>query len=262
MKISKFFKAVVVTAGLLLAQGSQAASLVNVSVLSSTDGGATYSNSLTNLKAGQTIQYEVIAQIAPIGTTNGAKSIVTRTDHPSATTADYDGVNSLGFNLSAAPFCNFATGGLFTDSGANGADFTKITGANGGTLSATSISNVFAGLASGYYEGANVAAVVYTGAFTVDSSVASGSTGTISAAYSGGGAGFGINSNPSTGVKTLANKISISGSDTNGYLGFSSLSLSTQAEVSPVPAPSAAFGSMFVVGGLGLGGVIRRRRAV
>src|SRR5260221_9361778 len=108
-------------AGLWLATGiAPAARLVMVSLQGSTDGGLTFSNSIT-ASAGSVISYRVIAQIAAIGTTNGTKTIATRTDHPTASTANYDGINSLGFNLSTGSIGAFKTGTLFTGTSSPGA---------------------------------------------------------------------------------------------------------------------------------------------
>ncbi len=198
------------------------------------------------------IYYEVVAQLAPINTVNGSKTITTLTDHPNATTASYDGINSMGFDLTASPFGSFQTGVLFTDSGASGADFTKITGATAGTVSALSVTGVKGGLTSGYYEGANVQALMYTGTFKLDA-LATG-TGSITAAYNGTGAGFAIDCNPSTGALLPANKLSVGATDTNGYLGFNSLTLG----VNSVPEPA----SLSVLALVAIGFLGRRRRRV
>ncbi len=226
--VMAFFAALV---GLSLATGiASAAPLVMVSLQGSTDGGLTFSNSIT-ASAGSVISYRVIAQIAAIGTTNGTKTIATRTDHPTASTANYDGINSLGFNLSTGSIGSFDTGALFTGTSSPGDDYTKVTGSSSGTLTGSSINSIFGGLQSGFYEGANVPAVLFTGNYRVSPSASS--SGTIDIAYDGLGAGFGINANPTTGALTLANKVSVGATDTNGYLGFTSLAVA-------VPEPSSA----------------------
>lgn len=244
---------VVAAAGLLLSQEARAASLENISVLGSTDG-VNYYSSLSNLTVGETIDYEVVGQLAPVGTSNGTKSITSLTDHPTASTSGYDGLNNIGLNLSETAAGSFASGALYTDSGANGSDYALSASATSGTVSSTAVTGIIGGLPAGYFEGANVQAVVYTGTFTVAAS------GTVGAAYSGAGAGFEFNSNPSTGTDTLANKVSIGSSDTNGYLGFNALTLSVGGVgSSPVPAPSTMLASIVAVATLCFVGLIRRR---
>lgn len=230
---------------------ASATPLLSIGLEGSTDG-INFSSVLNNLLPGQVIQYELVSQVAPVGTTNGSKAITSLTDHPTASTAGYDGLNNLSVTLTGASMGSFTTGSLYTDSGNSGSDFALSASATSGTLTPGSISGIIGGLPAGYFEGANVQALIYTGTFTLGSADTPGSSGMISASYGGGGAGFEFNSNPTTGSDTLANKVSISTTDSNGYLGFSPLTLNVAA----VPEPSTT--SLFL---LAVCGLLTRRRS-
>lgn len=229
-------------AGMMVSGTATAAFIGNVSVLGSTDG-VNYSSTLSNLSPNTTISYEVVANLIP-GTTNGTKVLnAVQTAHPDATTGNYDGFNNLEFNLTAAGGGTFATGSIFTDSGSNGADFTKITGSGIGASTSTSFTDVKTGLAPGFYEGAdaNHLAVIFTGTFNY-----TGGTQSIASAYDGQG-GFEFNSNPSTGTVSLANKVNVGATDTNAYLSFTPLTLSSATTPEPAVASLLTVGASILL---------------
>ena len=241
--------AAVAVAAFATSEAATAAPLVNVQVLTSPSGAAgTYSATQT-VAAGQTVFYEVVASLTP-GATNGARTLnATQTPHPTATTIGYDGINSLGFDLTTG---GALSGTFSTATLSSGPDnWAAGTGAVAGTTGSGSLTGSKGALGNGLYAGADSAnlAVLLTGTFKLGSTAAPGTSLTITPSYNGSGAGFEYNS--VSGTSTLANKPTIGATDTAGLLGFAPATLSTAA----VPEP-ASFGLL----GVAAAGLLARRR--
>jgi hypothetical protein len=210
------------TAGL-----ARASALVDVSILAEdlTRGENTFSSSLT-VKAGDTINYEVLVEMAPLTTTSSDNHTIT------SLVSGTDGVTSLSFNLTdtSVTWANdFALSPVFNNGLAS----------NGTTTPNTGVSNAFGsiaaagspqGVAAGGNAGANV--VLGTGSFVVGSgnSSVTGSYGTING-------GFKINN--------ATFRPTVTSGDPKGYVGFASLDLTQAADpiISLTTAAPTGYGS-------------------
>jgi hypothetical protein len=134
----------------------KASPLLILSVLGNTDGSANYSTHVT-ASQGQTIFYEVMATIAPSGTTNANGY------HLIGQVPGTDGVNALGIQL--------------TDTTANAvlslptlsSGFTSGFGTTAGTINGQAVTGIYAAQAGGTFVGATSPVQVLTGSFKAGS---------------------------------------------------------------------------------------------
>jgi hypothetical protein len=222
----------------------KAAPLVNLQIMGSSDQGKTYSSTM-QVVAGQTYDFEVIGQLAPVGTTNGSTTITQEV-------AGSDGIGSLSFNL--------------IDSGANGLQisfgsdaavvgtFAAGTGARPGTLASTNggTNNELSANRpvnpNGTFNAINGSPlVVETGSFTANSG-ANGASSSLIGTFAGALSGIKINGGASKPITSGTE----SGADP--MESIAPLDLTTAGSSVPEPASMAVFG----VGMLGL--LARRRR--
>jgi hypothetical protein len=220
----------------------RAAPLVNYQILGSSNG-TNYSSSL-QVVAGQTYDFEVVGELAPVGTVNTHGTIA-------AEVPGQDGIGSASFTLtdagSNAIQISFATEVLQ-------GTYTQGTGAGPGTpTSAGGTNNQLAGARPANANGTETAVgtqdVLETGTFTVPTAPTS-STSTIVGSFGGTISGLRIND--------AANNIlitSITESSSDPIQGIAPLTLTTSSGSSvPEPASLAVFG----LGAMGL--LLRRRR--
>lgn len=261
MKTSRKVLFAAAAAAVCTATMAQAASLVNFEVLGSTSYSSDGSGYAANVTAtpGQTVYYEVVAQIAAAGTTNvdgdyGPFTLGTQTAA--------DGINSVNFNLSST-----AGGSLSaTVNNASGSNFTQISSYNPGVASGSAVTDIVAGLNPGAFLGGTSQVQVVTGSFVASSS------GTLSAAYdtvdnSGAGIKFfdalssanqSIAANNDTEDMATVQANAANDEPYDPLLGFQSLSISSA--VSAVPAPGVVPALALVSGLCVFGGLRRRRR--
>jgi hypothetical protein len=195
-------------AGILPAGVVKAASpLLTLQVLGSTTGQAgSYVSDLTssNLQAGAQISFEVVIQTAPVGTTNGTKSINGTTDSVNALTS---------FSVTDG------NGTFLTDTLASA--FNSPPSASPGTIgtgSGNSISNIITSAGAGNYISIDgQGAVVLTGTFDVGSDP----TESIAAVLSGTTNGT---------AKFSGSLTSLLESNSSGYVGFSPLTVRATPE--------------------------------
>lgn len=225
MKFNSILIAAVVTALPIVANASP---LVNISILGSTDGGNTWSSSIS-APSGTTVKIEVVEVLAQPVTSN---THATTTSLNPAT----DGVNSLAYGLTDS------TDGTF------GGDFALLNGWNGGsgasagTVGPHTLSAARPIQAPGVFVGAVSPSVIETGSFTV------GDTGpeTVTGAYNNSvGSTFKINGGS---LKPISGTTEASA---DPYVGFAPLAINA----APEPTSMAVLG--FGVAGL----LARRRRA-
>ena len=214
--------------------GTPSAPLIQISILASATPNGTYTSSL-QVQAGETVYYEVLAQLAPVGTSNTqgsvTRTIKTKTAHPGIGTILYDGINSLSFNLadraSNPVQVNFAKDALATNP-STGDSWAAAIDASTGAAHGGQLLGVIAGQRPGGFAGAAGAEAVLTGSFTVAANAPFGKTSTIAGAWGGIDCGLGINSNPATGMGST--KIFATAATENGpspLLGFAPLTLTT-----------------------------------
>jgi hypothetical protein len=233
-----------------------AAPLVNVKMLGSTNQAGPFSDTVT-ASAGQTVFYEMVVQLAPVGTTNGTKTINTRTSHPTATTAGYDGINSLSFSLLgdavnsvSVSFNTDAALSTITDAWNGAPGFSAGTRTSVGAGTNNRLTDVRPILAAGLFAGANADSVLLTGSFVVNA----GSTGSsaIVGSYGSLNGGFSFNSDTSTGTNTLANKPSIVAASEPNYVSFAPLTVAVPEPGTIGFAAVAAVGMLLRRGRTGL----------
>jgi hypothetical protein len=239
---------VVAASAALLPCMARASALVDLQVLGSTDG-QNYSSTL-QVVAGQTYDFEVVGQLASVGTVNA---------HPGGTitseVAGVDGIGSTNYNLidnGANPVQISFTSSQLQGTYSQGFGGTAGTPAssNGGTnneLDDVRPINPFL-----VYNGVNGSPVVMeSGTFTVPSAAAS-STSQLVGVYGGQLSGFKINNNQTQAMSASTE----SGSDgfNDPYQQIAPLTLTTGASPVPEPASVAVFG----LGAIGL--LARRRR--
>jgi hypothetical protein len=210
------------------AQASTASQQVLISILGSKDGGATFSNSLT-VTPGQSLTWEILAQLAPVGTQNSHGNIT-------SVVAGTDGINSLAFNVIDSDSGTFNVASLQLVNGWNGGS-----GFGVGTVNGNTLTDVRPIQAPGVEVAATAPLTVLTGTFTAgsfsgfSSEVLSGSwatTGTTSG-------GFKINGGTTKVITTTTEGSS------DPYVGFSSLTLSTVPE--PTMVSCVLFGAAFLM---------------
>lgn len=237
-KLSLLLPAAAVLFGGAFAQG---AALVNYQILGNTDGSSNYTNSL-NVQSGDVVNFEVIASMANLGTTNGTKTI-------NSLALGTDGIVTSAFNLvdtSAASIAGtFSQANLVAN--ARGTSFSSGTvgtnALNGIKIAVdTTSGNPPFGVVSNNTPGFQL---LLTGTFTVGSG-ASG-TSTIGETFASAGS-FKINGGSSTFVSSAANDAS--------FNNFSALTL-TAGDITAVPAPSVLGTSAFTAA---LVGIVRFRR--
>lgn len=213
-------------AALSLATSANAAALLHLEVLGSTDGGQSYSNAVS-VANGTQVQFEVVA-VANVGATNGTKTANGTTD-----------------TLNALPSFNLTDGTGTFNSDTLASAFATPPSANAGTNNGSSISGIItsAGTANPSIDGNG--AVILTGLFTTGTEASE----TISAALGGTTNGTAKFSGSLTAL-TVAN--------TTGLIDFAGLTITTP-DTSAVPAPSVV-GSLIAAatGMFGLGALRRR----
>jgi hypothetical protein len=215
--------------------------LVHITILGSTNPSGPFSPNV-QVSPGQSVYYQVLEQLAPVGTANGSKTITSLTAHPATLPppTGYDGAGSLSFNLleSGGFGGSFATAALATNP-TTGDDWTKGPGASPGTASGSSIGSVRPIQGNGIFAGAVTAEAILTGSFAVASNASAGANGSIGGAWTSGGSGsFQINSNPADG--TGGSKVFITGGDPNGYVSFNPLALNVISALPAWLAPASA----------------------
>jgi hypothetical protein len=246
MKMSKKLLAAVAAAALLPCGIASAAPFIDVQILASSDGGNTFTSTL-QAQAGQTYQFEVVGQLAPVGTTNTNGTGRTITSEVAGT----DGIGSLSFNLANSAGdpvqINFNTAALQ-------GTFTAGTGAAPGTLQNSTTGQPTAGqnneiAGSRPVNGNGVLTningqpgVIESGTFTVESG--SGAT-TVGGSFAGVNGGFKIND----GSNVFYSSTTEAGTDP--FFGYAPLTVTTSSV--PEPASMAVFG-------LGAAGLLMRRR--
>jgi hypothetical protein len=231
MKLNLKHKLAIAALAALASSGAaMAAPLLNLTVLASTTGqSGTYSSTLAAAPAtGSTLYFEVVAQSAPTGTTNGTKTTNGTTD-----------------TLISLPNFAVSTGGTFATSALRN-NFGTGSGASAGTTGSGTID--IRAIELGFTENTDSALVIDSGALTVGSTF-SGITAATDLPVTTAG------SFKPSGALTAINQASESGS--NPYLSFTPV---TVAVASSVPAPSV-LGSSVLLAGFGALGLVARRKA-
>lgn len=217
--------------------------LVDVTIEASTSLNGTYSSSLSGLTSGETIYLKVIGQMAPVGSSDNSKTIT-------SLSSTKDGISSLDFNLNA-------TGGSFSNinlattstSPAATVDWTTGSGASAGTISGDVITGIRP-IISSSVDSATIASpgdVLWFGRLVLGSA----SSTTISASWTIGGSG-GAKINGGSGIFIT----NASETGANPYVGYNSATLTEVVG----PAPSIIESILVLASGLGLAGVVGRRR--
>jgi hypothetical protein len=187
----------------------EAAPIFNVQIFGSSDGGATFTNSVV-AGSGTTIQFEVVGQLNTTGTSNTQSGTKTLTSEVAGT----DGANSLGFDLANSGTGTFS--GLALGSGWNGGS-----GQSAGTVSGSVITGVRPIQAPGVFVGINGSpSVILTGSYTV------GTPGTIGALESASGS---LKFNNGSGSALVS---STDSTKTDPYIGYSTMTVALAPEPS------------------------------
>jgi len=221
----------------------QAGSFAKVWIMGNTDNGTDWSSSLP-VTAGETVYYEVIAELATTTVTNSTKPYTLVQPQVAGT----DGLNSLALNLTD------------TSAGATlvvptlDAAWNQHTGQTAGNVSGNTISGIVVSAGLGNYLGGTSATQILTGSFVAGSSASD----TFIASWNS-------NNNGSIKVDTTAGQKSVGLSSTteggiDPYIGYTALTLTESAPA--VPAPSILDGMLVLAGGLGVVYFARRRRLV
>jgi hypothetical protein len=211
-----------------LSTSANAAALLHLEVLGSTDGGNSYESSVSVANNTQ-IQFEVVAQAATAGTANGTKS----------TNGTTDGLNAL-------PSFSLTDGSGTFNSDALASLFNSPPSASAGTINGSTISGIITSAGSGNYPSIDGnGAVILTGAFTTGTET----TETVSAGLSGSTNGT---------AKFSGSLTSLLESNSAGFIDFSGLTI-TAPETSPVPAPSVLSSLSAVTAAMFGFGALRRR---
>lgn len=222
-----------------------AAPLLNLQLLGSTDG-VNYTSSL-QVVAGQTYDFEVIGELAPVGTVNSHGTITSET-------AGIDGIGSTAYNLTGDPSSalqiNFASAilvGTYATGNGNRPGTPTATGSgknDNALLSARPINPNLVNTAVGHQD------VIETGTFTVTAGPV-GSTTTVVGTY---------DNNVVSGISINGGQVVpfFSTTETSSDPIQSIAPLTLTASASPVPEPASA--ALFAAGALGL--LIRHRRPV
>ena len=230
-------------AALLISGGvANAASLVNVEVLGSADGGATWSQSLTNVAANSSILFEVVGVESAIGTnyTFGSTNITINSQGTG------DGFGSMSYNLtdsdggaiSSVALQNGYNGGNGPSAGTISGTGTTLTGARP-ILSTTALDTF---------------TVFETGTLTVGSL---GSTETLTPTFGGTTSGAKVNTTNGVGGNSLVlNTTSLN----NGEWSLSGLTIA--AETSPVPSPAVIPAGATLLSLAGIAALRRRFNAI
>jgi hypothetical protein len=227
--------------------------LYNISILASTSQNGPYTSSL-EVQPGQTYYYEVVGQVAPIGTVNGPRTITSQSAADGANSLSVNilanGSNpiQIGFNSSALALTSTIPSSVADWNGAPGFSAGTIADNGGGMHNAINLARPIH--AAGVVSGGLSPDVILFGSFTVDSApLGPGLLSLVTPSFGGVASTFKYNS--------AANTAFVSSSTENGatpYLGFAPLTLTT----ANVPEPSS-----FILGGIGVIAlwVIRRRKA-
>jgi hypothetical protein len=245
MKVIRLKAIAAATAALLFTGTAHAATLFNTQILASSTQNGTYTTSLV-VTPGQTVYYEVVGQLAPVGTSNTKGTINTITSA--------DGANSLSYTLTDSTSNPVQIS--FNSDAALQSGFTGGSGANAGTASGNSLTLVRPIQAPGVQAGGLTQTLIETGTFLVSAAAPAGSTGVVTGSYAGKATGLKINAG--------ANSVLLVNSDSasDPVLGFAPLTLTTAADVSAVPAPGLLGSSALTAGTIGLVGLVRRRRLI
>lgn len=231
---------------------AMAAPLVNLSILGSTTNGGSYTGSLS-VTAGETIYYEVVGQMSPVGTTNSFASKTITSLTPST-----DGISSLSYILQDAGANPIQIS--FNSDAALGNGFQSGTGAKAGTLASlgggtnNELTTIRPIEPNGTYVGVSAAntpapIVIETGSFVVDAVGGSGSQ--VAVSWGGTGSGFKINGG-SVVAPSNTTEGAVGSPSADPYFGYTALTLTS------VPEPT----SMALLGISGLALATRRRRAL
>jgi endonuclease/exonuclease/phosphatase family metal-dependent hydrolase len=169
---------------------------VDLEILASASPTGPFVSSLSVTPA-ETVYFEVVGQLAPVGTTNGTHTITSLTS--------VDGINSLSFDLldsdvSTLPI-SFISSILATQSTTPAAAASWSAGISAGTGAPQSVdggtdnelTNVRPSHAPGVFTAGSAADVIELGSFTVASSAAQGGTSQITGSFGGVTSGFQIN---------------------------------------------------------------------
>lgn len=227
---------------------AMAAPLVNLSLVGRVVGsGSAFSSQLNNIPSGTQVEYQLIADVAPVGTVRGAITINSLTKSQ-ATTGD--GVNNLKIDLvtvlGGGGVVTFGAGGTLNgdpDATLTGDSWANGTGASGGVPTGNDLLGVRPAHSTGL-QSAIDPEVVMTGQFTFTGNADLMTV--VGMRWASGGAGSGK-------VNGGANNLIISASSEGGadpFVSYAPLQLN-------VPEPTTA--SLLALGLLGA--AARRRRA-
>jgi hypothetical protein len=226
--------------------------LLNLQLLGSSDGGLTYTSNLQVVQ-GQTYDFEVVGELAPVGTVNTHGTITSETP-------GFDGIGSTAYNLTNDPtnplqinFVSATLQGTYATGNGSRPGTPTATGSgnknDNALLSARPINPNGVNTAVGHQD------VIETGTFTVTAAPASSTT-TVVGSYDGTVISDIVINSSST---SLGNTVVMSGATETSSDPVQSIApLTLTASASPVPEPASA--ALFAAGALGL--LIRRRRPV
>ncbi|MDR3660266.1 MAG: hypothetical protein P4L86_07680, partial [Mycobacterium sp.] len=210
----------------------------NLEVLASASPTGPFTSSL-QVTASETVYYEVVGQLAPVGTVDGSHTITSLTAS--------DGISSLSFTLLSAGSStlpiSFVSSTLATPSTSPSAAYSWSagTGASNGALQSVSggtnneVSNVRPIHVPGAYSAALALDAIDFGSFTVSSGVSAGGTSQVIGMFGGVTSGIRINNGASPIVISSSTE-----SSSNPILGITPLTLTVASQPSWLAPGSAA----------------------